>query len=116
MKIGFDSHALRPPFTGIGNYSWNLITGLREIDGDSDFVFFSYYLRGPDIRVPEHPRNLVRPRRKLPWMQLQKAWMALGVPRADRWFGNPDIVHGLFNFVPPTGRAKRVITVYDVAF
>ncbi len=116
MKIGFDSHALRPPFTGIGNYSWNLIKGLREIDATSDFTFFSYYLRGQDIRVPEHPRNKIQVRRKLPWMLMQKAWMALGIPSTERWFGDFDIVHGLFNFAPPSRRSKRVITVYDVAF
>lgn len=116
MRIGFDSHALRPPFTGIGNYSWNLIKALREIDAASEFDFFSYYLRGQEIRVPEHPRNKIQERRKLPWMLMQKTWMALGVPSAERWFGDFDIVHGLFHFAPPSKRAKRVITVYDIAF
>lgn len=116
MRIGFDSHALRPPLTGIGVYSWNVINTLREIGDTSEYTFFSYYLRGKAVSVPDHPRNVVLPLKKVPWVTLQKFWMASGFPAADRWFGDFDIVHGLFNFAPPTRLAKRVVTIYDVAF
>jgi glycosyltransferase involved in cell wall biosynthesis len=40
---------------------------------------------------------------------------ALGV-RAERVWGDHDLVHGPFDRVPPTRRAARVVTVHDLAF
>lgn len=42
-----------------------------------------------------------------------RAWGRLDRPRADRWLGGADVVHGSNFVVPPMGRRPRTATVHD---
>jgi len=51
----------------------------------------------------------------VPALALFAAWRRGPAPRAERWTGPVDVVHGT-NFVVPPARAATVVTVHDVAF
>lgn len=52
---------------------------------------------------------------RLPRPVLYEAWHRLGVPRADKRAGNPDVVHATSVITPATS-APLVSTVHDLAF
>jgi glycosyltransferase involved in cell wall biosynthesis len=52
----------------------------------------------------------------LPTRVLYHLWTLLGVPKADRYLGGVDVYHATNYFLPPTQRAKTVLTIYDLSF
>jgi glycosyltransferase involved in cell wall biosynthesis len=43
-------------------------------------------------------------------------WDFLPFPRMDRLIDGADVVHGTNYYIPPTARARRVVTIHDLAF
>lgn len=60
---------------------------------------------------PEPPQR----RLPLPALLAHRLWARVDGPRADRWLGHPDIVHGT-NYVVPPAHVPRVVSVYDCWF
>jgi glycosyltransferase involved in cell wall biosynthesis len=50
----------------------------------------------------------------MPARPLHWSWRRFGLPRAEWFLGERDVVHGTNFVVPPTRRAGRVVTVHDL--
>ncbi len=113
MRIGIDVGPLSGARTGVGAYTFQLLRALLEAGGH-DYLGYSAGLRPPDLSgLPGLAGTRHLP---LPTRALYKLWAALGRPRVDRLLGGADVCHGTNYFLPPTATARRVITVYDLAF
>jgi glycosyltransferase involved in cell wall biosynthesis len=51
----------------------------------------------------------------LPGIVASHVWSRSGLPRADRWLGDADVLHGT-NYVAPPSRLPTVVSVYDCWF
>jgi glycosyltransferase involved in cell wall biosynthesis len=108
--------------TGIGYYTWHLVTRLPRVDPDATFVAWYLDARGAlglhprrrlfdEIRAP----NLVDRRMPIPTRWFERTAMRLDVPRLE-WMVRFDVLFAP-NFVPPPTRSRRVVlTVHDLAY
>jgi glycosyltransferase involved in cell wall biosynthesis len=77
--------------------------------------------RRPDVTIApflvSYRARPVPPQRRLPLPAglAMRAWAHSSHPRADRWLGNVDVVHGT-NYVAPPSRLPTVVSVYDCWF
>jgi glycosyltransferase involved in cell wall biosynthesis len=77
--------------------------------------------RRPDITIApflvSYRARPVPPQRRLPVPAgfAMRAWAHSSHPRADRWLGDVDVVHGT-NYVAPPSRVPTVVSVYDCWF
>lgn len=115
MRIGIDITPLAGPRTGVGHFCASLLNHLLRMN-DPDFSFrgLSSGLHKPMLNGPTEKlvhRHLPLPTRSLYW-----AWTAFQAPKVDRLLGGVDVYHATNYFLPPTKSARRIVTVYDVAF
>lgn len=117
LKIAIDISCLaHHPMTGVGYYWQNLLQALLSKD------------RGLDVRLflasaQKAPESVARLARKcsrytalrIPARLKQFLWTQLGWPPIEWLSGSVDIAHGAFHLLPPTRRAKRVFTVFDLS-
>jgi glycosyltransferase involved in cell wall biosynthesis len=108
--------------TGIGYYTWHLVTRLPRVDPDATFVAWYLDARGAlglhprrrlfdEIRAP----NLVDRRMPIPTRWFERTAMRLDVPRLE-WMVRFDVLFAP-NFVPPPTRSRRVVlTIHDLAY
>jgi glycosyltransferase involved in cell wall biosynthesis len=114
MRIGFDIGPLTPTRTGVGNYCYYLLKHLVEIAPPDSFVGFSSGRGGSDLG--ELAGRLRHRHVPVPTRLLYGLWRGIGSPGVDRLLGGVDIYHATNYFLPPTARAKRVVTIHDLAF
>lgn len=121
MHIGINGHLLSLDATyratGVSNYILHLLHGLSAIDSQNRYtVFTGRWARsrerqqglalGPNFRlrptlIPESP-----PPYRLLWEQTAQPLRSLSL----------DVLHNPVNVVPLVARAKRVVTIHDLAF
>ena len=106
LRIAFDTGPLHGSKTGIGFAVEAMLDALR----DRDDVTVEPYLLSFRARTSAHERRL-----PLPARFALRAWSRSAHPRADRWLGGPDVVHGT-NYVVPPSSAPTVVSVYDCWF
>jgi len=123
MRIGYDVSALTRQRTGVGNYTYYLLKHLIEQGTGCDFRLFSSGLAPVDVSdLAQEARGAGRAsvamhrHLRLPTRLLYKCWDAFGGPAVDRLLGGADLYHATNYYLPPTGRARRIVTVYDLAF
>jgi len=100
--------------TGVGTYVYNLAKHLLAQSGDTEYAGLAVTKRRSELgelagRMPV--RRIPVPTRAMYWI-----WDRFGVPSADRLSGGCDVFHATNFFVPPTHRAKRVVTIHDLSF
>ncbi|MGH2679212.1 MAG: glycosyltransferase family 4 protein [Actinomycetota bacterium] len=108
--------------TGVGSYTWNLITRLPATAPDTTFVAWYLDLRAAlgidrrgrlfeDVRAP----NLVDRRMPIPSRWFDRVALRLDAPRLERMV-RFDVLFAP-NFVPPPTRSRGVVlTIHDLAF
>ncbi|GMU94365.1 MAG: glycosyl transferase [Candidatus Hydrogenedentota bacterium] len=114
MKIGFDISPLTRRRSGVGNYCHHLLKALLGLDETLEVKGLAVCTRPLDLAVFRSnlkSTHLPVPTRAMYWM-----WSALGRPNADSLLGGVDVYHATNYFLPPTRRAKRVLTIHDVSF
>jgi glycosyltransferase involved in cell wall biosynthesis len=113
MRIGFDIGPITHARSGVGNYCLHLLKALLEID-ELDISGFAASARKLDLAALGRPlrhRHLPVPTRVM-----YQVWSALGMPAVDGLLGGVDVYHATNYFLPPCKRAKRVLTIHDIAF
>lgn len=118
MKVTLDGTPLLGAKTGIGRYTYELLSALpaalKETDPDSlvDTMFWSARGRTrPDLPLGVGIRG-----KRLPARVLRASWLRFNHPKIEYLAGACDVFHGT-NFVsPPTRRAAEVVTVHDLTF
>jgi glycosyltransferase involved in cell wall biosynthesis len=115
MRLGIDISPLAGSQTGVGRFCASLLGQLlARSEGGLKFMTFSSGLR--KVELPEQAGDIPHRHVPLPTRLLYRAWSTLGVPRVDRLLGGVDVYHATNYFLPPTKSARRVVTIYDVAF
>jgi glycosyltransferase involved in cell wall biosynthesis len=116
MRIAIDYTPAIAQSAGIGRYTRNLVVALAQVASDDQFTLFSSEPPLKERGFPQAPQ--MRPRVvALGNRRLTIAWhrMRLPIP-AELLMGAADVVHGPDFSLPPTLRARRVVTVHDLAF
>jgi glycosyltransferase involved in cell wall biosynthesis len=97
------------------------LAGRRTGIGAAVGALRSHLEHEPSIRLLPYITSFRAPRRgevrrlPLPAMVAHRLWAHTDRPRADRWLGGADVVHGTNYVVPPTV-APRIVSVYDCWF
>lgn len=112
MRIGIDITALTKRRTGVGHYCYHLLKHLLHRGGDVDFIGFASGIA--PIALDELDGFPYR-QLPIPTRALYRIWPALGAPNVDSFLGGVDVFHATNFFVPPTKRARRVVTFHDLA-
>lgn len=106
LTIAIDAGPLYGHRTGVGE----AVSGMTEALGRrADVALHPYLVSARSDAQPGH-RKL-----PLPGIAASHVWSRFDRPRADRWLGAADLVHGT-NYVAPPSAAPTVISVYDCWF
>lgn len=112
MRVGLDGTPLLGTRTGVGRYTAALLSALAG--GEDELVATAFSLRGRGgLVVP--PGVEVRAR-AAPARGLQAAWARTRLPPVEWLTGPLDVFHATNFVLPPTRRARGVVTVHDLAF
>jgi len=74
MKIGINGAPLIKPFTGIGQYTKNLIKALAKIDKKNEYIFVVPKKLPKEIKFPKNVRVKVLPEKKFRLAGMRKTW------------------------------------------
>ena len=113
MDVLLDGTPLLGNRTGIGQYVTNLYGSLRD---RPDVVprLYAFTIRHGSRPLDVQPGDWSR--RILPARVLQRLWLRGEWPTADALLPRADVLHATNFTAPPTRRARRVVTVHDLAF
>jgi glycosyltransferase involved in cell wall biosynthesis len=118
LKVGIDYTAALKQSGGIGRYTRGLITALAQLDhqnqytllatADSPLAGLQTFHSHPNFNYKVYP---------LPERWLTIAWHRFYLPLPVEWFAGPlDLFHSPNFILPPTHRAKTLLTVHDLSF
>jgi glycosyltransferase involved in cell wall biosynthesis len=111
--VGVDATPLLGPRTGIGEFVAGLV-GAVQATGAVSLRAYGLTLRGwRDLPATLPPGVRSRPL-PLPAGLALRAWVRAERPTIEWWTGAIDVVHGTNFVVPPSRRAARLVTVYDL--
>lgn len=113
MKIGINARFLENPYTGIGQYTYNLLQALGKIDKDNEYLLFTPKL--VDLQLPQNFRQMRLPEREYKSASLRKRnWEHVLVPEEMKKHG-VNLAHFLYPSNPnkPLG-VPTIVTVHDV--
>lgn len=122
MRIGIEITPLTAMRTGVGGYVYWLLKHLLLEASGMTFHPFSSGMTPPDTRVAgaaaETPFSRLTGGRRIgfPTRLLYQSWNVLGRPRVDSLLGGVDVFHATNYFLPPVRQARRILTIYDLAF
>jgi glycosyltransferase involved in cell wall biosynthesis len=114
MRIGIDFTPGIAQGAGIGRYARSLVAALAGIVEPDQLVLFTNEAPGPQWKLPQATHIQARVV-NLP--RLPQVWHRLRAPIPVELFtGKLDVFHGLDYSLPPALRARRVVTIHDLAF
>lgn len=121
LTIGFDASSTLAPRTGVGRAALGLIRALAALeDNNAEFrVLLNSLTRraGPEHEPLAEAPNVKLVRARRPGGMTVRAWARGKGPAADALLGpGLDLYHAASSYMPPVLAAKRVISVYDLAF
>ncbi len=118
MHIAIDYTAALKQSGGIGRYTRGLVTALAQLDRANRYTL----LATPD--APLEPLQALQARPNfghtlypLPERWMTIAWHRLYLPLPVEWLAGPvELFHSPNFILPPTRRAKTLLTVHDLSF
>jgi glycosyltransferase involved in cell wall biosynthesis len=118
LNIGIDYTAALKQSGGIGRYTRGLITTLAQLDHTNLYTLLatSDAPRSALQSFQAHPHfsSKIYP---VPERWLTIAWHRFYLPIPVEWFSGPlDLFHSPNFILPPTQRAKTLLTVHDLSF
>ncbi len=118
LKIGIDYTAALKQGGGIGRYTRGLITTVAQLDRRNQYTLLAAADAPPAgwQAFAAYP-NFTHRRLPLAERWLTIGWHRLYAPIPVNWFTGPiDVFHSPNFILPPTGRAKALLTVHDLSF
>lgn len=106
VRVGFDVGPMIGPRSGVG---LSVAAMHDELGRRADVEVVDYLV---SFRAPSAPG---RRRLPMPAALAHRCWAATSRPRADRWLGALDVIHGT-NYVVPPASTPRLVTVHDCWF
>ncbi|MBN2087309.1 glycosyltransferase family 4 protein [Candidatus Peregrinibacteria bacterium] len=113
MKIGINARFLAHPFTGIGQYTYNLLRALSSVDKRNEYLLFTPEL--VDIQLSENFKQVRIPEAEYKSASLRKAhWEHVLIPREiEKW--GIELAHFLYPSNPKKSlKIPTIVTVHDV--
>lgn len=114
MRVGLDISPLAGHRTGVGTFCFHLARHLLRLNTGMVFLGFSSGLRRVDLTELDGLSD--RRHIPIPTRAVYRLWSSLGIPRVDSYLGGVDVFHATNYFLPPVRRARRVLSIYDLAF
>lgn len=120
FTIGYDASTTLARRTGIGRAVLELLRAMVELE-DERFEFrvlMSSFLHRPgaDHKFLANKALVEQIRSRRPGSWLVKKWASGKGPNVESLVGNVGIFHAPASYIPPSKTARRVATVYDLAF
>jgi glycosyltransferase involved in cell wall biosynthesis len=116
MRIGIDFTPAISQSAGIARYTRDLVTALARLDTPDRFTLFSAERPTKDRGIPDAP-NFDTRIVPLGNRNATILWQRLRAPLPiELLAGNMRVFHGPDFILPPTLRARRVVTIHDLAF
>lgn len=113
LRLLVDGTPLLGQRTGIGRYTASLVAELTRVS-TVDVRVVGFTLRGwSALRSATPARTAGLP---VPARALRACWSRSAFPPIELLAGNADVVHATNFVLPPSIRAKGVVTVHDLAF
>lgn len=119
MKIGIDIRCLmQPNYSGVAEYTYNLLTNLFKIDKDNQYLLFYNSSQDVSGNLP----NFSGANIKTIGFNYSNKLLNLGLkffkyPKIDQLLNQVDIFFmPNLNFIALTKQCKKVITVHDLSF
>lgn len=116
MRIAIDYTPAIAQRAGIGRYTRDLVDALARVDSDDQYTLFSAEQPTADRGFPSASR--VKPRVVgIGNRRMTILWQRMRLPvPAELLMGSADLIHGPDFILPPVWRARRVVTIHDLAF
>lgn len=116
MKICLEAYHLILKGGGIRNYIYYLLKTMATLSPEDEFLTFCNYfyekVYASKFKLANvNYNNFYFPRRLLTY-----CWKNFNFPKIENLVGKVDIVHGTHILLPPTIKAKKVLTVHDVIY
>lgn len=112
MRIGIDITPLTAQPTGVGRYLGPVIEHMGPMLGEDSLTGWATGLHAPAHGAGGLSRRYL----PLPTRALWAWWRAVPWPPVDSLLGGVDVFHATNYHLPPVARARRVLTIYDLAF
>ncbi len=113
MRIGMDITPATARPTGVGEYVLHVLEHLLpQFSAGESLRGWSTGLHAP-VSIPAAISCRHFP---MPTRAAYALWRHCSHPCVDRLLGGVDLFHATNYFLPPTAKAKRVLTLYDLAF
>lgn len=118
MKIGIDYTAALKQSGGIGRYTRGLLTTVAQLDRQNQYTLMvTPDAPGQGLQFFQAHPNFDHKVYPLPERWLTIGWHRLFLPVPVEWFSGPvDLFHSPNFILPPTRRAKTLLTVHDLSF
>jgi len=115
LRVALDGTPLLGHRTGIGVATAGMMGALAA---RSDVAVSSYAVsvRQRSDLATQVPAGVSIEQRPMAARPLMAAWARSSHPRIERFIGPHDVVHGTNFVVPPSRRARRVVSVWDLTF
>ncbi|HWL38266.1 MAG TPA: glycosyltransferase family 1 protein [Frankiaceae bacterium] len=110
MRVGIDATPLLGTRTGVGTYVAALLDAFLDLDVTPVLTAFTW--RGVEA-LPDHWPHA---QRRFSARALQAVWSRVDWPPAEWLSGPVDVFHGTNFVLPPTRRARGVVTIHDLTY
>lgn len=117
MHIGFDYTPAALQGAGIGRITRGLVNALVDLLHENDRITLLYPRGDAPFARQEWPETVRVRRLPLPDRYQTILWHRLRLPLPVEWLTGPiDLFHAPNFLLPPTRRARRIVTIHDLAF
>ena len=113
MRVAFEATALLGPRTGVGEFCFNAVCELNRLP-EVQLSAFAVSWRRRNLLAAALGNNVAMRQLAMPARPLHAMWRRYNFPPVELFVGYADVVHGSNFVVPPSLRAKRVVTVHDL--
>jgi glycosyltransferase involved in cell wall biosynthesis len=113
LTVAIDATPLLGAPTGIGVAVRGLVAELARRP-DLDLVGYGFTATGWARLRSSLPARVRPSRAPMPAAALLRTWARIDQPAGDWWMGPVDVMHGTNFVVPPSRRAARLVSVWDL--
>lgn len=117
MKIGFDITALSMPRTGIGQYQYNLLQTLFNIDQKNNYHLYAFNLRDnakyQDLKFDTPHNNVSMKAHNIPQRMITAWWLAVRYPYLENITDECD-VYQISEICQQPTKKKTVAFIHDL--
>ena len=115
LRVAFDGTPLLGTRTGIGVATAEMLSAVARLD-QVDLSAYAVSLRHRRSLAASVPEGVTTAQRPMAARPLSWLWARSSHPRIERFVGAHDVIHGTNFVVPPSRRAGRVVSVWDLTF